>query len=113
MEESTGLNRLNTGTLLGATVAVSIVTIFLAMIASPLVDDAANAVGGSELRVPVWERAGLPYDVTSDYGSVLETGPYTPLATQNEWNSTHVFVEYELPLSEGGASATGLQTRNL
>ena len=107
MEESTGLNRLNTGTLLGATVAVSIVTIFLAMIASPLVDDAANAVGGSELRVPVWERAGLPYDVTSDYGSVLETGPYTPLATQNEWNSTHVFVEYELPLSEGGASATG------
>ena len=29
-----------------------------------------------------------------------------PLA-QNEWNSTHVFVEYELPLTEGGAAATG------
>ncbi|RJU99704.1 MAG: CocE/NonD family hydrolase [Candidatus Poseidoniales archaeon] len=106
MEPKQGLSRLGPGTLLNSTVAVSIVVIFMAMIASPL----ANNNGGSttsELRVPVWERAGLPYDVTSDFGSVLEIGPYEPLATQNEWNSTHVFVEYELPLSEGGAAATG------
>ena len=77
----------------------------MAMIASPLANN--DSASSSEFRVPVWEREGLPYDVTSDFGSVLETGPYEPLATQNEWNSTHVFVEYELPLSEGGAAATG------
>ena len=107
MEEQPGLNRVGTGALLGSTVAVSIVAIFLAMIASPLVENATDNNGTSALRVPVWERAGLPYDVTSDFGSVLEPGPYGPLATQNEWNSTHVFVEYELPISEGGAAATG------
>ncbi|MGB0727785.1 MAG: CocE/NonD family hydrolase [Candidatus Poseidoniaceae archaeon] len=107
MDEKQGLNRLSTGAILGSTIAVSIVVIFLAMIASPLVEEGVQGNASSELRVPVWERAGLPYDVTSDFGSVLEFGPYTPLATQNEWNSTHVFVEYELPLSEGGAAATG------
>ena len=107
MDEKQGLNRLSTGAILGSTIAVSIVAIFLAMIASPLVEDGMQSNTTSELRVPVWERAGLPYDVTSDFGSVLEIGPYAPLATQNEWNSTHVFVEYELPLSEGGAAATG------
>ena len=105
MEPKLGLSRLSAGTLLNSTVAVSIVVIFMAMIASPLANN--DSASSSEFRVPVWEREGLPYDVTSDFGSVLETGPYEPLATQNEWNSTHVFVEYELPLSEGGAAATG------
>ncbi|DAC32296.1 MAG TPA: CocE/NonD family hydrolase, partial [Candidatus Poseidoniales archaeon] len=106
MEPKLGLSRLSAGTLLNSTVAVSIVVIFMAMIASPLATN-NDGTSSSDLRVPVWERAGLPYDVTSDFGSVLETGPYEPLATENEWNSTHVFVEYELPLSEGGAAATG------
>ncbi|MGB2030256.1 MAG: hypothetical protein ACPH04_06390, partial [Candidatus Poseidoniaceae archaeon] len=64
MEEKLGLNRLSTGTLLGSTVAVSIVAIFLAMIASPMVDTGGDGQAGSDLRVPVWDRAGLPYDVT-------------------------------------------------
>ena len=38
----------------------------------------------------------------------MEFGPYEILETQNEWDSTHVFVEYELPLSEGGAAPNGL-----
>ena len=38
----------------------------------------------------------------------METGPYEILETANEWNSTHVFVEYELPLEEGGAAPNGL-----
>ena len=39
-------------------------------------------------------------------GTILEKGPYSLLETANEWNSTHVFVEYELPATEGGAGVT-------
>ena len=34
--------------------------------------------------------------------------PYSLLPTDNEWNSTHHFVEYTLPLEEGGAAPNGL-----
>ena len=33
----------------------------------------------------------------------MEFGKFELVETANEWNSTHVFVEYELPLEEGGA----------
>ena len=43
------------------------------------------------------------YVTDQDNGYVMEFGPYDLLQTPNEWDSTHVFVEYELPLEEGGA----------
>ena len=55
MDEKQGLNRLSTGAILGSTIAVSIVAIFLAMIASPLVEDGIQSNPTSELRVPVWD----------------------------------------------------------
>ena len=38
----------------------------------------------------------------------MEEGTYQQLETANEWNSTHVFVDFELPLSEGGAAPDGM-----
>ena len=37
----------------------------------------------------------------------MEVGPYSVLETDNEWNSTHHFVEFTLPMAEGGAAPDG------
>ena len=59
-------------------------------------------------RVPVWEREMLDFETSGDFGIAIETGPYTVLSTDNEWNSTHHFVEYIMPIEEGGAAPNGL-----
>ena len=59
-------------------------------------------------RVPVWEREMLDFETSGDFGIAIETGPYTVLSTDNEWNSTHHFVEYIMPIDEGGAAPNGL-----
>ena len=57
---------------------------------------------------PVWDRYDVNYQTDLNNGSILEAGPYSLLETDNEWGSTHHFVEYELPLEEGGAAPNGL-----
>ena len=54
-------------------------------------------------RVPVWARSQLPYDTTQAYSFVLQQGKYELLETENQFNSEHVFIEYDLPATEGGA----------
>ena len=69
------------------------------------------AKGGEDdvgVRVEIWERGSLDYITDDTNGYVLEFGEYSTLETENEWNSTHVFVEYELPLEEGGAAPNGV-----
>lgn len=92
--------------LLASVMVVALITILLSMTVQPLVDEAVGSEAGG-LRVPVWERINMPYQTDGAYGFVLEEGPYEPLATENEWNSTHVFVDFELPLTEGGSAAEG------
>ena len=55
---------------------------------------------------PLWDRYKKNYQTDLENGTILEKGPYSLLETANEWNSTHVFVEYELPETEGGAGVT-------
>jgi len=57
-------------------------------------------------RVPVWARNQMPYDTTQAYSFVLQQGQYELLETDNEFNSEHVYVEYDLPIGEGGAAVT-------
>ena len=57
-------------------------------------------------RVPVWARSQLPYDTTQAYSFVLQQGKYELLETENQFNSEHVYVEYDLPIGEGGAAVT-------
>ena len=91
---------------LGSTIAVSLVFLFVSAVFGEAVMDLAVDEEGSSnpYRVPVWERSTLPYETEGDFGIALEVGPYEILATENEWNSTHHFVEYSLPISEGGAA---------
>ena len=94
---------------LGATIAVCIVFLFL----SATFGNAVTQITGEENSstgeyVPLWERYLQDYSTDGPHGYVLETGTYQILETANEWNSTHHFVEYELPLEEGGAAPNGL-----
>ena len=92
----------------GVTIAVAIVFLFLGITLGEVVkSDGASEIDRG-VRVPVWERGGQDYITNLTNGFVLETGDYEVLETENEWNSTHVFVEYELPLEEGGAAPNGL-----
>ena len=94
---------------LGATLAISLVFLFLsAVFGEALVDLLVDDDDPSNVRVPVWERSNLPYKTDGEFGVALEVGPYEILPTENEWNSTHHFVEYSLPLEEGGAAPNGL-----
>lgn len=94
---------------LGSTLAISLVFLFLsAVFGETLVNIMIEDESDDTLRVPVWERYKLPYETDGDFGVALEVGPYDVLPTENEWNSTHYFVEYTLPLEEGGAAPNGL-----
>jgi len=90
-----------------ATVAVSIVFLMLAVMFGDVIESTMKSSSNSDVRVPVWERGKLDYITNMDNGFVMEFGEYELLETSNEWNSTHVFVEYELPLEEGGAAPDG------
>ena len=94
---------------LGSTLAISLVFLFLsAVFGETLVNLMIEDESNDTLRVAVWDRYKLPYETDGDFGVALEVGPYEVLPTENEWNSTHYFVEYTLPLEEGGAAPNGL-----
>ena len=59
-----------------------------------------------DMRVPVWARGQLDYDTTQPYSFVLNQGNYELLETDNEFDSVHIMIPYNLPLTEGGAAAT-------
>ena len=61
-------------------------------------------IGGQ--YVPVWAREQLPFDTNATMSSVLFQGQYELLETENEWDSVHVMVPYNLPIGEGGAAVT-------
>ena len=74
-------------------------------------DKAVDGIKGNQEtyeRVPVWERSDWPYITNQSYSYVMELGEYTVLETDNDWNSTHHFVTFDLPLSEGGSAPNGI-----
>ena len=94
---------------LGATIAVCIVFLFIsATFGDSISSYAKDENDSTSARVEVWERQFENYRTDTDHGYVLENGTYTILETDNEWNSVHHYVEYELPLEEGGAAPNGL-----
>ena len=84
---------------LGSTIAVALVFLFISAVFGEAVMDLVSEEEQRQgIRVPVWERSMMPYETDGEFGVALEIGPYEILATENEWNSTHHFVEYTLPL---------------
>ena len=93
----------------GATIAISLAFLFAgALFVETIMDGLVDEDPSYNGRVPVWERGLLGFETSGDFGVAIETGPYSVLSTDNEWNSTHHFVEYTLPIEEGGAAPNGL-----
>ena len=93
---------------LGSTIAVCLVFLFVSALFGDSFVNAVQDRSSEQGNVPIWERYLEDYTVDTDFGYILEVGPYEILETPNEWNSTHHFVEYILPLEEGGAAPNGL-----
>ena len=97
---------------LGSTIAVCIVFLFISAVFGEYFKNmSSNGTSDNGLEnenVPIWERYLEDYVVDTDFGYVMEEGPFEILETANEWNSTHHFVEYTLPIEEGGAAPNGL-----
>lgn len=107
LSESVGGNR-NLALGVGAVgiVGILLAVVLQSVIFDAVVDEVKKDLGIYE-RVPVWERGEWPYVTDQPHGFVMEFGPYSLLETENDWNSTHHFVDFTLPLSEGGAAPNG------
>ena len=86
-------------------VAISMVAIMLLVsingwIIDDVVDEIKKDLGIYE-RVPVWERSEWPYITSGSYSYVMEMGDYGILQTDNDWNSEHHFVSFDLPPERG------------
>ena len=99
-------------TVLGSTIAVCIVFLFVSAVFGEyfknMTSNGTSDNGLEDDNVRIWERYLEYYVVDTDFGYVMEEGPFEILETANEWNSTHYFVEYTLPIEEGGAAPNGL-----
>ncbi|MAD72942.1 MAG: hypothetical protein CL973_04035, partial [Euryarchaeota archaeon] len=96
--------------LLGIAVSMAIIMLLVSLqgwIIDDVVDEIKKDLGIYD-RVPVWERSEWPYTTDQANGFVMEYGGYELLETENEWGSTHHFVNFELPLSEGGSAPNGV-----
>ena len=96
--------------LLGVATAMAAIML-LVSIQGWIIDDVVDEIKkdlGIYDRVPVWERSEWPYITSQSYSQVMEFGEYEILGTDNEWGSTHHFVSFDLPLSEGGSAPNGV-----
>ena len=102
------INRKKTALVSGVFAIITI--LLLVSIQNWILDDVVDEIKkdlGIYDRVPVWERGEWPYVTDQPHSFVMEYGPYEIKQTDNEYNSTHHFVEFTLPLSEGGAAPNG------
>ena len=107
-KEVKGINQ-TLNKVLGATSVLLVIFIVVAAMHEKAIGNAIlDNNNDNYVRVPVWERGNYDYITNEDYGYVMEFGEYEVLETDNEWNSTHHFVNFELPLSEGGSAPNGV-----
>ncbi|MED5271644.1 MAG: hypothetical protein VX613_02005, partial [Candidatus Thermoplasmatota archaeon] len=108
LTEVTSINQ-TLNKVLGATSVVVVIFIVIAAMHGESINKIIIEIDDdSYVRVDVWERGNESYITNENYSYVMEFGEYEVLETSNEWNSTHVFVEYELPVEEGGAAPNGI-----
>ena len=89
-------------TALGASIAIALVFLVLSrIIGAPLEDQIADE---SEGYTPIWERYLEDYVTDGENSYILENGTLRGPDGALLWSGTHHFVEFELPLSEGGAA---------
>ena len=102
--KSNSTNSLNAA--IGATIAVVLVFLMLSRtIGAPLEEQAIEeSIDG---YTPIWERYNDDYITGGQNSYVLENGTLTGPDNASLWLGTHHFVEFDLPLEEGGSAPNG------
>ena len=96
---------------LGATVAVVLVFLLMSrVIGAPLEEQAIEE--SMEGYTPIAERYLENYYTDDQNSYVLENGSLTGPDGASLWLGTHHFVEFELPLEEGGAAVLLLAAKS-
>jgi len=87
------------------------IIIALATILSVVLDGeiAENLTGDEPVGeyTPIWERYLQDYTTNGDHSYILENGTLAGPNGESVWSGTHHFVEFELPIEEGGAAPNG------
>ncbi|MEC9118827.1 MAG: CocE/NonD family hydrolase, partial [Candidatus Thermoplasmatota archaeon] len=92
---------------LGATVAVVIVALLLSHIITTPLENEINE-NNSDGFPPIWERYLADFTTDDVHSFVLQNGTLTGPDGASLWSGTHNFVEFELPIDEGGAAPNGM-----
>ena len=102
--KSSSTNSLNAA--IGATIAVVLVFLMLSRtLGAPLEEQAIEeSIDG---YTPIWERYNDDYITGGQNSYVLENGTLTGPDNASLWLGTHHFVEFDLPVEEGGAAPNG------
>lgn len=102
--KSSSTNSLNAA--IGATIAVVLVFLMLSRtLGAPLEEQAIEE--SMEGYTPIWERYMDDYITGGQNSYVVENGTLTGPDNASLWLGTHHFVEFDLPLEEGGAAPNG------
>ncbi|MBK29559.1 MAG: hypothetical protein CMB49_02460 [Euryarchaeota archaeon] len=92
---------------LGATLAVVMVFILMSrVVGAPLEEEAIDEL--VEQNNPIWDRHKLDFSTNGSHSYVLENGTKTGPDGQQLWTGTHHFVNFDLPIEEGGSAPNGM-----
>ena len=107
-ESGGGLDeRFSLNAVFGATIALAIVFLLLSrVIGGPLEDAMANQ-STIEENVPIEERYKQDFVTDGSHSYILKNGTLTGPDGAKLWSGTHHFVDFELPIEEGGAAPNG------
>ena len=90
----------------GATIAFVIVAMLVSNIFSPPLKNEIDD-NNSNSYPPIWERYLEDFTTDDVHSYILQNGTLTGPDGANMWSGTHHFVEFDLPLDEGGAAPNG------
>ena len=91
---------------LGSLVAVGIVALLLSQILTSSLIGQANGNDVDEYP-PIWERHLIDFVTDDVHSYVLNNGSLAGPNGESLWSGTHHFVDFDLPIEEGGAAPNG------
>ena len=92
---------------LGATLGVIVIFILMSrVIGAPFEEEAIVEL--IEENTPIWERYTQNFESNGSHSYVLENGTKTGPDGQQLWTGTHYFVDFDLPIEEGGSAPNGM-----
>jgi len=91
---------------LGSTIAIAIAFLMLSYpLGTPLIEQISEDVSSEDIKI--WERHLQDYVTNGSHSYILENGTLRGPNNQSLWSGTHHFVDFELPLEEGGSAPNG------